>query len=62
MCAAPYYVASKMSKIRHSSWTIPSPDNYAASVLSQVTLDQRKYTKIRNIYAMIFKVILKVDL
>jgi len=38
MCAAPYYVASKMSKIRHSSWTIPSPDNYAASVLSQVGL------------------------
>ena len=36
MCAAPYYVASKMSKIRHSTWTVPSPDKYAASVLSQV--------------------------
>ena len=36
MCAAPYYVASKMSKIRQSTLTVPSPGSYAANVLNQV--------------------------
>ena len=36
MCVAPYYVASKMSKIRATSWSIPSADDYSASVLKQV--------------------------
>lgn len=37
-CAAPYYVASNMSKIRQSSLTVPSPDTYAASVLAGLGL------------------------
>jgi len=36
LCAAPYYVVSKMSKIRHSSFTTPTPGVYAASVLGQL--------------------------
>merc|ERR1712098_67557 len=38
MCVAPYYVASKMSKIRATSWSIPSAEDYSASVLKQVGL------------------------
>ena len=38
MCAAPYYVASNMSKIRKTNWTTPSPTTYSKSVLSQLGL------------------------
>jgi len=38
MCAAPYYVASNMSKIKKTSWTTPSPTSYSKSVLSQLGL------------------------
>jgi len=38
MCAAPYYVASNMSKIKKTSWTTPSPSTYSKSVLSQLGL------------------------
>ena len=37
-CAAPYYVASNMSKIRQHSLTVPGPDTYAASVLGHLGL------------------------
>jgi len=38
LCAAPYYVASNMSKIRHTNWTTPSATDYSKSVLSQLGL------------------------
>jgi len=38
MCAAPYYVASNMSKIKKTSWTTPSPTTYSRSVLGQLGL------------------------
>jgi len=38
MCVAPYYVASKMSKIKTASWSIPSSNDYSSSVLKQVGL------------------------
>jgi len=38
LCAAPYYVASNMSKIRKTNWTTPSATDYSKSVLSQLGL------------------------
>ncbi|XP_071955286.1 very-long-chain 3-oxoacyl-CoA reductase-like [Antedon mediterranea] len=38
-CVAPYFVTTKLSKIKKKSWTIPSPDTYVSSALGTVGVE-----------------------
>lgn len=38
-CIMPGYVATKMSKIAHTSWLVPSPDTFVRSALQTTGLE-----------------------